>query len=447
MPVPTQSTSERRKKNAERIGKAYSKAGDFAGKTAELVGKGLFGDDSGLPLVASMVPGADLGAKLASGKTPGLLDIPGPGTLGKALFTLTGIPLKGLFKQAGKKYFNKEVGESLAERLGRLPEEFQKGAAMTLAQKDSPAKGFRIPSLGVVDPANGGLAANSPAKSYYRDYSTITRPSNARNIWVKDMDPDAMAREFTGRLLGNAAPAELEKFSTMGQAGVIGLPDNATFGSKAASDIFGGNRKLFTDMGALADAGETGKLLQYLKNVGGDENLRYVLENANLKDKEMLPVLNSLFQKKSGVPLKGLSDGSTTNEALIELLSGAGTMNETKGALGNAMPKSVNDFAKSLNSDYPQEELFQLLGSGAQAGGDATLARAFGDAGGLAVDPKKYMQSVMPNIMKTASDRNNMIPLKKSFGKILSQMQKTLAKDPRMPNKGKISEFSFDFLE
>lgn len=447
MPVPTRSIKEARAKNAERLSRGYNKTKDFAGKTAELVGKGLFGDDSGLPLIASMVPGADLGAKLASGKAPGLLDIPGPGTVGKALFTLAGIPLKGLFKEAGSKLLNKQAGEAFANRMARLPEDFQKGAAMTLAAKESPAKGFRIPGLTTVDPANGGLAANSPAKSYYRDYSTITRPSNARNIWVKDMDPESMGREFTGRLLGNATPAELEKFSTMGQAGVIGLPDNATFGSKAAEAIFNANKKLYGDMGALADAGETGKLVDYLKKMGGDENLRYVLENANLKDKEMLPVLNSLFKKQSGVPLKSTTDPSTSNEALIELLSGAGSIRDTRQAIGSGMPKSINDFAKSLNSDYPQEELFQLLGSGAQAGGDATLARAFGDAGGLAVDPKKYMQSVMPNIFKTVSDKNNMIPLRKSFDKILNSMQKTLAKDPRMPNKGKVSEFSFDFLE
>lgn len=453
MPVPTRKSvkDEIKKRYPNGVPKAetrdrsgLNRLGKDLNRAASAIPQLLFGEEGSLPVLASLVPGADLVDKLSSGKRPGILDMPGGGEM-KALMTLTGIPLKGLLKNIGEHYLGKQGGEAFGKRLERLPKELQEGAAMTFAEKDSPAPGFRIPSITKPTPEGAGLANQSSAKSYYRDYGSISRPSNARNIWVRDMDPDAMAREFVGRSLGNAMPAELDKFSNMANARILGLPDNGAMGEQAAKDILSGNRKLFTDMGALGDAGKSGMLIDYLKKMHGNEDLRYVLDNAELSDKELMPTLNRMFEKRSGVPLMNSLDKSTKNSALIELMLGDATRGNTEKYLQGAMPKSVNELVGGMNADFTPEELFQLLNAGANAAGDNTLARAFADAGGL--DYRKWNRAVMPNIMKMSTDRGNTIPLRKSFGKTMNSLQKTLSKDPRNPSRGKVSEFNFDFLK
>ena len=446
MPVPTRKTSEARASNRQKLTKAYDKAGDFARGAGRFAKNAIFGDEGRLPLAASMVPGADLVDKLSAGRAPGLLDLPGGGEA-KALVSLVGVPLRGLFKSLGKHYMGEKAGEAFANRMSRLPQALQEGTAMTMARKDSPSKGFRIPEIGKVDPAGGGLANQSSAKSYYRDYSSLDTPSNARNIWVRDMDPEDMAREFTGRVSGNAMPAELDKFSSAVNGQTLGLPDLGTYGDKVAEDIFKKNKTMFSDMGRLADVGKTGQLVEYLKRMNSNGNLRTVLGNADLSDKELMPQLNALFKKQSGgVPLKNTLDGSSKNAAMIELLGGTMGKNDAAKYLEGPMPKSINNLALDMNSDYAPEELFQLLNAGALFKNDPTLMRAFADAGGIANDPLKMKQAVMPNVMKTISDVNNQIPLRRSFDSIIKQLEKTLSKDPRNPNKGKVTEFDYDFL-
>lgn len=61
----------------------YRKIEPMRRLATEGVGQVLFGDEGTIPWYMSMAPGADLTDKLMEGKQPGLLDIPGPGTLAK----------------------------------------------------------------------------------------------------------------------------------------------------------------------------------------------------------------------------------------------------------------------------------------------------------------------------------------------------------------------------
>ena len=71
---------ERLSEDLKSVGK---KVEPFKRLATEGFGQVLFGDEGTIPWYTSFVPGADLTDKLMEGRQPGLLDIPGPGTLAK----------------------------------------------------------------------------------------------------------------------------------------------------------------------------------------------------------------------------------------------------------------------------------------------------------------------------------------------------------------------------
>ncbi len=149
MPVPTRTTADARRKNFDRLGKAYNTAKSTAKSAGKFASKALFGDDGRIPTMASLIPGADLVDKLSSGKAPGLLDFPGLNDL-KALkaLMLAGVPVSQLFKQFGRKIGQSDdVAEAFAERMGRLSDELQDATARTIAGKESGFPGYKIPPI------------------------------------------------------------------------------------------------------------------------------------------------------------------------------------------------------------------------------------------------------------------------------------------------------------
>ena len=80
-------TREGNLRNPERLNQRLRDIGDDVkplGRLAtEGLGQVLLGDDGTIPWYMSLAPGADLTDKLMEGRQPGLLDVPGPGTLAK----------------------------------------------------------------------------------------------------------------------------------------------------------------------------------------------------------------------------------------------------------------------------------------------------------------------------------------------------------------------------
>ena len=74
-------------RNPERLNQSLKDVGQKAEPWKRLATEGfgqiLFGDEGTIPWYMSFAPGADLTDKLMEGRQPGLLDIPGPGTLAK----------------------------------------------------------------------------------------------------------------------------------------------------------------------------------------------------------------------------------------------------------------------------------------------------------------------------------------------------------------------------
>ena len=84
MPIPTKRINTIDNPEADFYTRGQMKADIRAGKAKDFVKKIpskladiAFGEEGRLPLLASMIPGADLVDKLSSGKRPGVLDLPG----------------------------------------------------------------------------------------------------------------------------------------------------------------------------------------------------------------------------------------------------------------------------------------------------------------------------------------------------------------------------------
>lgn len=87
---------ERLSQNLKDIGR---KAEPWKRLATEGFGQIMFGDEGTIPWYMSLAPGADLTDKLMEGRQPGLLDIPGPGTLGKfAMLPIAKFGAKGILE-------------------------------------------------------------------------------------------------------------------------------------------------------------------------------------------------------------------------------------------------------------------------------------------------------------------------------------------------------------
>lgn len=80
-------TREGNLRNPERLNQNLKDIGQKAEPLKRLATEGfgqvLLGDEGTIPWYMSFAPGADLTDKLMEGRQPGLLDVPGPGTLAK----------------------------------------------------------------------------------------------------------------------------------------------------------------------------------------------------------------------------------------------------------------------------------------------------------------------------------------------------------------------------
>lgn len=451
MPIPTKRINTIDNPEADFYTRGQIKADIRAGKAKDFVKKIpskladiAFGEEGRLPLLASMIPGADLVDKLSSGKRPGVLDLPGLSDLKMLKMAgLTGLSLtelRKLFARYGEKMANKDAGEAYAKRMERLPMNIQESTAATIGRKESVAPGFKIPTISVGPP----LTSGSNVKGYYKSPGNVGA-NNARQIWVKDTgDPDAVARTLVGLTSGRALPAELDKFGNPANWMTGGVNDAATYGKLLEKSIFGKNKGLFKDMDAISRSGDSKKLSEYLSKLYDSPEARYVLENADMGDKS-ITALSDLFKAKTGVPLKNSYDKGMRNNVLAGLLGGQVGIDDVKPIFEKPMPKSVNSLGAGLGGTYPKEDLFQLLAGGAKSMNNPTLTRRFRDLGGL--DEKMIDQNMLPSMFRNLSDKDNNSPFKASFDEILKLLEKkTGDADPRNP-KGKarlVNKFYFD---
>lgn len=440
MPVPTRTTADARATNFKRLNKAYSKAGDIAKGAGKFAYKAAFGDEGRLPLAASLVPGADLVDKLSSGKAPGLLDMPGMSDLKavKALI-LAGVPLEQIFKMFGKKIGQSDdVAEAFAARMGRLPDELQDATARTIAGKESGFPGYNIApiSKGNAPVPTKGNTSNNLVKGAYVNRGGA---KNTREIWTRGDDPDKVARTLVGLTAGRALPAELDKFKDITQSVVTGVPDNGNYGKMLSDMIYSGNKKMYRDMASRGSGREVG---DYLAKLYGNPDLRYVLDNAEL-NAEGIGELSEAFKQATGVPLKNSYDPKSKNAVLSAILGGQVDKSQVGDLFEKPMGKSVNEFAKGLDSTYPKEDLFQLLAGGAESGKLGPLANTFRSLGGL--DRDMVQKNMVPTLMRNVSDRNSNIPMKDLFDKLLKKMP-IGDKDPRLTSgkSRRVRNYYFD---
>lgn len=440
MPVPTRTTADARAANFKRLNKAYSKAGDIAKGAGEFAKGALFGEEGRLPLAASLIPGADLVDKLSAGKRPGLLDIPGLNDLKavKALI-LAGVPLEQIFKMFGKKIGQSDdVAEAFAARMGRLPDELQDATARTIAGKESGFPGYNIApiSKGNAPIPTKGNTSNNLVKGAYVNRGGA---KNTREIWTRGDDPDKVARTLVGLTAGRALPAELDKFKDITQSVVTGVPDNGNYGKMLSDMIYSGNKKMYRDMASRGSGREVG---DYLAKLYGNPDLRYVLDNAEM-NAEGIGELSEAFKQATGVPLKNSYDSKSKNAVLSAILGGQVDKTQVGDLFEKPMGKSVNEFAKGLDSSYPKEDLFQLLAGGAESGKLGPLANTFRSLGGL--DRDMVQQNMVPTLMRNVSDRNSNIPMKDLFDKLVKKMP-IGDKDPRLTSgkSRRVRNYYFD---
>lgn len=440
MPVPTRTTADARRKNFDRLGKAYNTAKSTAKSAGKFASKALFGDEGRIPTMASLIPGADLVDKLSSGKAPGLLDFPGLNDL-KALkaLMLAGVPLEQIFKSFGRKIGQSDdVAEAFAERMGRLSDELQDATARTIAGKESGFPGYKIPPISKGNapvPTRGGTSNNLVKGAYVNRGGA----NNTREMWTRGDDPDQVARTLVGLTAGRALPAELDKFTDISQAALKGVPDNGNYGRMLSDLIYGGNKKMYKDMDARGNAREVS---DYLAKLYGNPNLRYVLENAE-KNGEGIGELSDAFKQISGVPLRNNYDPSAKNAVLQEILAGRMNKSDAGDLFEKPMGKSINDFGKGLDNSYPKEDLFQLLAGGAQSGRMSALSDKFRNLGGL--DKDMIQQNMVPTMMRNLSDKGSNIPMRESFDKLIKKMP-IGDKDPRLTSgkSRKVRKYYFD---
>lgn len=440
MPVPTRTTADARAANFKRLNRAYDKAGDIAKEAGKLAYKAAFGDEGRLPLAASLIPGADLVDKLSSGKMPGLLDMPGLSDLKavKALI-LAGVPLEQIFKSFGKKIGQSDdVAEAFATRMGRLPDELQDATARTIAGKESGFPGYNIAPItkGNAPVPTRGNTSNNLVKGAYVNRGGA---KNTREIWTRGDDPDKVARTLVGLTAGRALPAELDKFKDITQSVVTGVPDNGTYGKMLSDMIYSGNKKMYRDMASRGSGREVG---DYLAKLYGNPDLRYVLDNAEL-NAEGIGELSEAFKQATGVPLKNSYDPKSKNAVLSAILGGQVDKSQVGDLFEKPMGRTVNEFAKGLDSTYPKEDLFQLLAGGAESGKLGPLANTFRSLGGL--DRDMVQKNMVPTLMRNVSDRNSNIPMKDLFDKLVKKMP-IGDKDPRLTSgkSRRVRNYYFD---
>ena len=421
-------------KGADVLGKGLKKVGPVASDV-------LFGEEGRIPLAASLIPGADLVDKLSAGKRPGLLDLPGlsDAKLLKSLL-IAGVPVEQIFKAFGRKIGQSDdVADAFAERMGRLPDVLQDATARTVIGKESGFPGYKIPPISKGNapvPTRGGTSNNLVKGAYVNRGGS----NNTREIWTRGEDPDKVARTLVGLTAGRALPAELDKFSDISQATLKGVPDNGNYGRMLSELIYGGNKKMYKDMESRGNAREVG---DYLANLYGNPNLRYVLENAE-KNGEGIGELSDAFKQLSGgVPLRNNYDPKAKNAVLQELLAGRMDKSEAGDLFEKPMGKSINDFGKTLDDSYPKEDLFQLLAGGAQSGRMGALLDKFRNMGGL--DKDMIQQNMVPTMMRNLSDKGSNIPMRESFDKFIKKMP-IGDKDPRLTSgkSRKVRKYYFD---
>lgn len=455
MPIPTMNMADREKERTRReanLGRLYQAGktlNDFPRKAASFAMRGLFGDDSGNPLAVSMIPGADLAAKIKNRQAPGLFDIPGPGTFAKAgLLGLSKPMIKEIMERTGYKMAKdageeaaSKVGKELAKRSERLPEELAESIAATVGEKSSPYAGFKIPTLG----KGASLNTGKGMKSYYNGYGGGS--SNSRQVWVNpNLSPEEQARELIGRIGGNATPAELTKFGSKDPSVFrqLGLQEQGNFGDDIMSSVYSKNKGLFDEMRKYGDEDSFSRIADYIKSMQGNSNLRMAQKYADLKA-EGADELSDMFAGMSGgVPLKRMIKGEGMNNTLMGLLDGSIKKNQIGEGLVNPAGKQMQKLVESMNGSYPEEELYKMLAGGGMKANSPTMGRKFSDLGGMDFD--RIRNDMVPTMMKSITDRSNSMPLKNGFDKTLKDLMKAAGNDPRQRKFGRVRSINFDEL-
>lgn len=140
----------------KRVNQKLRDVGNEVGRYGKLAAQGVsqlaFGDEGTIPWWMSFAPGADLTDKVMEGRRPGLLDIPGPGTLGKIAM----LPIM--------KFGSKEILEGGA-RMGKNA----RNLAKTNDSKDYVTRFHRTMAGNVDDIEKSGLTLKELNPNYGRN--------------------------------------------------------------------------------------------------------------------------------------------------------------------------------------------------------------------------------------------------------------------------------------
>ena len=401
---------------------AMENAGKFYDEEIpELMMQGLLGEDSGVPLgvdlAASAIPGGALAEKLASGKQPGLLDMPGPSEL-KMAAILLGVPTREILRAIGKHYLKSDVaGDAFSHRMGAFPEDIQDAYALTFANREG-VKGLptaSVPPMGIGSDIEGN-------RGYYRAKFTAGAPtSNARVINVNGgmgMSPEDAARQL--QIEGSKAmSADLSKFGDPLSIRQFGMEDPGLLGEKAGEMIAGANKGLYRQLSNVADPdavpfietmSQKPRLFEFYKQ----------MQNPKLDDNQRAALAVAY---------------SDVSDMFSDALDAGWWKPYPKEVLA-----AVEDVGKNRLS---ADDISTLIAGGAKSGAlDQNVADMFTPRW---IKPENLSGETFGRLMANYPDRQGVPMLTQPLQKMTKELQKN-KRDLRMPGNGVTESIDYEFL-
>lgn len=392
----------------------------YENELPEQFGELLMGEESdwGLPasLGAGLVPGGALAEKMAQGKRPGLLDMPGPSEL-KAMILL-GVPTADILRQGAKHYLkgNNVAADEFAHRMSDLPEEVQDIYALTMANRFG-RKGVptaSVPAMGIGSDIKGN-------NGYYRArFQKGPATSNARVMNVNTnngLSDDELARQMQIQL-GKATSADLGKFSSPQRIRSWGMEDGGELGQQAGKLVGTTNKKLF------------GKL----SNVDDPNAVTFI---------ETMTQNPELFELYKGI--QAAKDEQGRIDALMAA-SDAAQQAYTQGVKGGWMKpygKEIISAVEDMGGNrLSPEDLGVLLAGGSRFGG---LDRKIGDMFQPRwVSDDELAGETFGRLMSNFGDRQGVPMLNPAILKMTESLQKARKGDPRMPGSAFTQGINFE---
>lgn len=400
---------------------AMENAGRFYDdELGDLMMEGILGEDSGLgaaaDIAASAVPGGALAEKLATGKRPGLLDMPGPSELKMAALIL-GVPTRDILRAVGKKYLagSDDAAEAFSRRMGAFPEPLQDAYALTFAEREG-ARGVptaSVPAIGVGNDIRGN-------RGYYRAKFTAGDPTtNGRVLNVNSgmgMSPDEAARQL--QIEGSKAlSADLGKFSNPVRARSYGMLDQGELGEKAGQMIAGSNKGLFNKLSNISDP----DAVEFIETMSQDPELYklyQIMQNPKLNEDARLAIMSTYPEEVVGKYSDAYSDGWLKTYP-PEVL------------------KAVEDVGRNRLS---KDDIGTLISGGARFGGlDQNVSDMFKPRW---VRDDELAGETFGRLMANYSDRAGVPMLNPTLLKMSSLLTK--GRDMRVPGNGMTSGISFE---